>query len=130
MRIVIEDLGVGRAIRKGGKAHSKTKTRLRDVYSGRYEVFASVDIFEEYQEVLSRPHLKVNWFARWRWLLWVKRNATFIEPLPTSQEQVEMKDEDDRIFFDVAKCVKARLITRNLKHYPIDELRTSIDEFY
>ena len=48
--------GLVSALRKGGKAHSKTKKLLRDVYSGRYEVFVSVDIFEEYQEVLSRLH--------------------------------------------------------------------------
>ena len=41
-----------------------------------------------------------------------------------------MKDEDDRAFFDVAKCLKIRLITDNLKHYPVHELRTRIDELY
>ena len=96
----------------------------------KYEVYASVDIYQEYQEVISRPYLKVSWFARWRWLLWVRRNALFIEPLPTTHNQVEMGDEDDRVFFDVARCAKARLITRNLKHYPIDEIRTAIDELY
>lgn len=41
-----------------------------------------------------------------------------------------MKDEDDRIFFDVAKCVGAKLITRNYTDYPVHELITLIDEMY
>ncbi len=38
--------------------------------------------------------------------------------------------EDDRVFFDVARCLNVKLVTRNLSHYPVHELRTSIDELY
>lgn len=41
-----------------------------------------------------------------------------------------MGDEDDRVFFDVARCLNVKLVTRNLSHYPVHELRTSIDELY
>lgn len=41
-----------------------------------------------------------------------------------------MKDEDDRVFFDVAKCLNIKLITRNYKHFPVDELVALIDELY
>ena len=41
-----------------------------------------------------------------------------------------MVDEDDRIFFDVARCLNVRLVTRNYRDYPIDELITLIDELY
>lgn len=49
---------------------------------------------------------------------------------PMTEEEVEMRDEDDRIFFDVAKCANARLVTRNYKDYPVHELVTLIDEIY
>ena len=56
--------------------------------------------------------------------------ALWIEPLPTNAEEVEMGEEDDRVFFDVARCLNVKLVTRNLSHYPVHELRTSIDELY
>lgn len=37
-------------------------------------------------------------------------------------------DEKDREFFDVAKCCRARLLTGNIKHYPVDELVTALEE--
>lgn len=36
--------------------------------------------------------------------------------------------QKDRIFYDIAKCCKARLVTGNNKHYPVDELVTSLWE--
>lgn len=39
-----------------------------------------------------------------------------------------MPDEKDRVFFDVAKCCRARLLTGNMKHYPVDELVTAPEE--
>ena len=49
---------------------------------------------------------------------------------PSSKDYVEMRDEKDRVFFDVAKCINAKLITRNYKDYPTHELVTLIDELY
>lgn len=61
-------------------------------------------------------------------LTWIEEHAYHIEPLPTDENSVRMKDESDRIFFDVAKCLNARLVTRNYKHYPVHELVTLLDE--
>ena len=41
-----------------------------------------------------------------------------------------MKDEDDRKFFDVARCLNVKLVTRNEKDYPVYELITDIEELY
>ena len=45
--------------------------------------------------------------------------GTAFEPMP---------DEKDRIFYDMAKSCKARLITGNFKHYPVDEYVTALWE--
>ena len=39
-----------------------------------------------------------------------------------------MKDEKDRVFYDLAKSCRARLVTGNIKHYPVDELVTALWE--
>ena len=56
---------------------------------------------------------------------WFKENAIWIE---TERPNISMKDKKDRVFFDVAKCCKARLLTENSRHYPVDELITELWE--
>lgn len=87
-------------------------------------------IEEEYRDVFRYKRANVDRIDAFVWLKWVRKRAYYIEPKPTTQNQVEMRDEDDRKFFDVAKCVGARLITRNYKDYPVHELITLIDELY
>ena len=130
MRLVIDTNVIVNASRQGGKAHSKSRQLISDIYSFKYTVYASEKILAEYEDVLSRPNLKVGRFARWRWLRWVRKNAVFIEPNASTQDWVKMTDEDDRIFFDVARCADAKLVTRNFKDYPVSEIVTLIDELY
>lgn len=130
-RIVVDTNIVANAIRKGGNRNAKSRCLLRYIYYHKYEVYISSSIFDEYKRVLyGYPRINPSKIARMLWFLWIKKYAIFIEPRPTNQEHEEMKDEDDRIFFDVAKCVGAKLITRNYKDYPVHELITLIDEMY
>lgn len=90
----------------------------------------STYIVDEYDEVLHRSALNIrrdnaDWIVAW-----IRMNAFFIEPLVSTRDTVVMKDEKDRPFFDVAKCLNARLVTRNYKDYPVHELVTLIDELY
>ncbi len=113
-----------------GKNPSKAQRLIKDVLSGKHRMVVSSAIISEYEDVLRRPELGLNPVLVEKFLAVIKVLSLWIEPLPTSNEEIEMIDEDDRIFFDVAKCLKVRLVTRNLKHYPIHELRTSLDELY
>ncbi|MCM1126230.1 MAG: hypothetical protein NC429_07125 [Lachnospiraceae bacterium] len=45
-----------------------------------------------------------------------------------TKSDILIPDEKDRMFYDIAKCCHARLITGNNKYYPIDELVTSLWE--
>ena len=131
MQVVIDTNIVVNALRKKQPGMmSKSQRLIRDVYMGKYDVFVSTEIVEEYAEVLSRKELGIPFFRKNRWLRWIYRYGTFIEPNPSSQERFELNDEDDRIFFDVARCMNAKLITRNYRHYPVNELITLIDELY
>ena len=128
--LVIDTNIVVNALSRRSHLNSKAQRLIHDIYRGKHEVFVSDAIVEEYADVLSRPQMKVGVINRTMWLLWIRLFAIHIEPNPSAPDRIKMKDESDRIFFDVARCAGAKLVTRNLKHYPVDELRTSIDELY
>ncbi len=109
---------------------SKSVKLMGDVFAGKHKLCVSAGILEEYREVLSRPRFKIPEETVAEVINWIDRNSVHIEPLPTTPDRVEMGDEDDRMFFDLAKCMGARLVTRNYKHYPVHELVTLIDELY
>lgn len=98
---------------------------LSDVLDGKYAVIISREIFEEYEDVLRRDKFGFDEDVIQFLLGWFKENAVWIE---TVKSDIPMKDEKDRAFFDVAKCCKARLLTGNSRHYPVDELITSLWE--
>lgn len=98
---------------------------LSDVLDGKYVVFISKEIYEEYKNVLHREKFHFDDEIVEFILNWFLENAIWIE---VSKSNIPMPDEKDRIFFDVAKCCKARLLTGNVKHYPVDELVTLLWE--
>ena len=109
---------------------AKSRQLMRDLLNGKYILCVSSDIVSEYDDVLHRSELGIS-PAKADWLMgWIRTHAFFIEPLPSDEERVEMRDEKDRPFFDVAKCLDAKLITRNHKDFPVHELVTLIDELY
>lgn len=101
---------------------------LEQVFMGKYKVCISSDIMAEYKDVLNRDRLNLDKHLVEYLLSWFVINGLWIEPLPSSNDIVPMRDESDRKFFDVAKCLCARLVTGNFKHYPVHEFITSLDE--
>lgn len=130
MLLVIDTNILVNALRGEQNARTKSQRLLADVYAGKHQICVSTEIMREYKDVLTRRELKLRKTGVIFWLMWVRLHAMFIEPKPSTQEEVEMGDEDDRVFFDTAKCAKAKLITRNYRHYPVHELVTLIDEIY
>ena len=128
--LVVVDTNIIVNALKSSDIHSKSMQLMNDLYNARHTMCVSSAIMEEYRDVLSRPQLGIDASVMRELISWIDENAYHIEPLPTSDARVEMKDEDDRIFFDVAKCLNARLVTRNYKDYPVHELITLIDELY
>lgn len=98
---------------------------LSDVMDGRYEVFVSKEIYDEYDDVLHRDKFGFDEETIKFILEWFRENAIWIE---TNKSNIPMPDEKDRVFYDVARCCKAKLLTGNTKHYPVDELVTSLWE--
>lgn len=128
MLLVIDTNIIVNAI-KGGTG-SKSYQLMRDVFLGKHIMCVSDAILEEYDDVLHRKQLMLDKRLVDAFMSVVRLYSYRIEPLPTDQFHVEMKDEDDRMFFDVAKCLNVKLVTRNYKDYPVHELVTLIDELY
>ena len=128
-RIVIDTNILVNAL-KSQNDEAKSVLLLEDVFRGKYEVGLSSEIVREYRDVLHRPHLNINPEDADAVIALVEKHGYYIEPRPSTNDYVEMRDEKDRVFFDVAKCLNAKLITRNYKDYPVHELVTLIDELY
>ncbi len=115
---------------KSSNNRARSVLLIEDILSGKHEMCVSSPIMEEYEDVLYRKSLGIEKRDA-DWLLsWIRLNAIWIEPKPTTQNEVKMRDEDDRIFFDLAKCLRIKLVTRNYKDYPVHELITLIEELY
>ena len=104
---------------------SKAFQVLSDALDGKYTVLISEEIFLEYHDVLHRDKFGFDEEIICFLLTWFKENAVWIE---VSKSDIPMKDEKDRVFYDLAKSCKARLVTGNIKHYPVDELVTALWE--
>lgn len=129
MQIVIDTNILVNAL-KARSSQAKSVRLMEDVFAGKYTICMSSAIRREYTEVLHRPQLGIAPSDADAFLALIDRHAYYIEPLPTSATQVPMRDEKDRIFFDVAKSLNVKLITRNYRDYPVHELITLIDELY
>ena len=129
MLIVVDTNILVNAI-KSTNVGAKSALLVEDILNGNYQMCISSAIMSEYEDVLHRQLLQldrrlVDWL-----LAWIRLNAVWIEPNPSDTTRFSMRDEDDRIFFDVARCLNAKLVTRNYKDYPVHELITLIDELY
>lgn len=101
---------------------------LDRVFAGVYDVVASSDIIAEYDDVLRREQFgfdeeDIDFIIEWFW-----KNSLIVEVNEVDYRPDEVIDEKDIPFYITAKATKSRLVTGNIKHYPIEEMRTMIWE--
>ena len=60
-------------------------------------------------------------------LNWFNSNTVFIEVEQALYADM-VKDSKDASFYAAAKCTKAKLVTGNVKHYPVEEMITVLWE--
>ena len=83
-------------------------------------------ILTEYRNVLMRPKFGFSKGEVEALLDWIESYGKSVIAIPLNLDFV---DEDDKKFFEVAKYCNAKLITSNLKHFPIDEDVMSVNKF-
>ena len=86
----------------------------------------SEDIMAEYEDVLYRPRLRIPTEDADTVLDAIRQHGNLVIPIPSSGF---IPDEDDRVFYDAARCVDAYLITGNKRHYPEESFILTPAEF-
>jgi putative PIN family toxin of toxin-antitoxin system len=87
-------------------------------------LYVSLPILEEYEGVLSRPHLNIRKGLRLQLLQLIKNNSHIIAP---SRRLDVSSDPDDNRFLECAdKAGADYLITGNQKHFPTFWKKTKI----
>ena len=100
---------------------------LSNIISGKITPCYDKRIMAEYQDVLMRPKFKFS-ASQVNSILDV-----FIYDgecvIPTELPDIQMPDEDDRAFYEVAKFCNVPLITGNIRHFPEDPIVVSLSDF-
>ena len=86
----------------------------------------SEEILAEYEDVLFRPRLRIPTDDADAVLEAIRQCGDLVTPNPSTDS---MPDEDDRIFYDAAKCTGAYLVTGNSRHYPSEPFILTPTEF-
>ena len=129
--LLVVDTNVIVSALKTKDERSKSLRLMKEIMAGKHIMCVSDDILNEYEDVLHREYLQLSAHKVDKFLAWIRLNSYSINPQPTTSRVVEMRgDETDRKFFDVARCLNVKLVTKNYRHYPVHELVTLINEFY
>jgi putative PIN family toxin of toxin-antitoxin system len=100
---------------------------LNLILNGKITILFDNRIINEYTEVLKRKlfGFKDEWIEPL--LDFIKSEGEFITAEPV---KLEFKDEDDKVFYEVAKSGKAKyLITGNIAHFPREKFIVSPKDF-
>lgn len=125
MRVVIDtNIIVAAAVSPSGGCFSF----FNRVMAGDYEVFVTKEILAEYDEVLHRDKFQLTEDEIDFFLGWFKRNAQLVEVNENDYTGEGVPDKKDIPFYIAAKATRSRLVTGNIKHYPIEEMRTMLWE--
>ena len=90
------------------------------------QLYYNAEIIKEYNRVLHYPKLKITQHQIDSILNLITEHGIAIE---AKKSTFEMTDEDDRIFYDIAKQSGSLLVTGNLKHYPKEAFILAPTEF-
>ncbi len=72
-------------------------------------------VIAEYQEVLVRPKFCFDKQAVRQVMNFIVNTGISVVPFPVADV---FEDEDDKVFYEVAKTAKAHLVTGNIRHFP------------
>jgi putative PIN family toxin of toxin-antitoxin system len=96
------------------------------VLDEKFCLYYSLEIIAEYEDVLHRERLNLN-FDKVEYLLDAIRVVGVY--VAHKESDISLPDEDDRVFYDVAKSNDAILITGNKKHFPEEDFILTPAEF-
>ncbi len=83
-------------------------------------------IIAEYQEVLLRPKFGFEKKTVKQLIDFIVHSGISVVPIPILDA---FEDEDDKMFYEVAKTTKAYLVTGNVKHFPSNPMVITPQKF-
>ncbi|RCX10355.1 putative PIN family toxin of toxin-antitoxin system [Anaerobacterium chartisolvens] len=83
-------------------------------------------IIAEYQEVLVRPKFGFEKKLVRQLIDFILHSGISVVPIPILDA---FEDEDDKMFYEVAKTAKAYVVTGNEKHFPSDPIVITPQKF-
>lgn len=101
---------------------SATVKVMNAIRSGSLKPVLSSAIVDEYTEVLARGKFQFDQNDVRQMIDAIVARAVFLDPLPSGET---FADETDRVFYEVALAGQddaTRLVTGNLRHYPISPI--------
>ena len=121
LRLVVDtNILVSAALKPDGLQRSAFVTAM----TSPARMYVSKPVFDEYEEVLSRPELDIRRSLRMQMLQLIKNRSHTVSPRYRLQV---CGDPNDNIFIECADAAGADyLITGNLKHFPQFWKRTKI----
>ncbi|MBR1808213.1 MAG: putative toxin-antitoxin system toxin component, PIN family [Paludibacteraceae bacterium] len=97
--------------------NSATYKVVEHLLNGKIQLLYNNEIMAEYEDVLSRPYLRINPIERDTLFDFIRNNGVLTDR--TSFYELFV-DEDDRVFYEVMLSEEdSFLVTGNLKHFPI-----------
>lgn len=91
------------------KTPNGTPAKIIDlILSEKIKLYLSADILEEYVDVLARPKHKLSIEHQRAFIDAIIEVGVLVKP---KQSDVPMRDEDDRVFYDLAKAFGLVLVT-------------------
>lgn len=96
---------------------SPTAKVMRAVFSGDVVPLFNGDILNEYRDVLYRERLQIDKAQCDNAISFIIDKGRNLQAISSTEN---FPDPDDRVFYEVALAEpNARLVTGNLKHYPV-----------
>lgn len=106
---------------------SPTKKILDALLSNGFVLLRDDKIMTEYREVLSREKFNFDKEEIARLIAHIKLVGKVLPPCGTDED---FSDPDDRVFYEVALAEPgAKLVTGNLKHYPVSPIVVTPAQF-
>jgi len=99
---------------------------LDHVLNGNVVMCYDSRMIAEYQQVLLRPKFGFDKKAVRQVIDFIVHSGISVVPVPILDA---FEDEDDKMFYEVAKTAKAYLVTGNAKHFPKESMAIAPQEF-
>ena len=101
---------------------------LEKIIDGTFTLYYNEDIINEYKDVLSRKKFDIDKLKISYLISFIRLKGIYV--FKYNKSTLEIPDENDRVFYDIAMQTDSILITGNTKHFPKHKRILTVATFY